>query len=72
MDMRVTDFSDPYMAVHVSSNFSLREANSAIDTSVVVMTGGKLNFDVNLKGKAYGYLEKIRIPWMRSLQEVPK
>ncbi len=58
MDMRVTDFSDPYMAVHVSSNFSLREANSAIDTSVVVMTGGKLNFDVNLKGKAYGYLEK--------------
>jgi len=58
MDMRVTDLTNPYMAVHVSSNFSLKEANDAIDTSVVLMTGGKLNFDVNFKGKAYGYLEK--------------
>ncbi len=58
MDMRVTDFTDPYMSVHISSNFSLREANPALDTSAVLFTGGKLNFDVNLKGKAYGYLEK--------------
>jgi len=58
MDMRVTDLTNPYMAVHISSNFSLREANNAIDTSVVLMTGGKLHFDVNFKGKAYGYLEK--------------
>ena len=58
MDMRVTNLADPYMAVHISSNFSLREANNAIDTSVVTMTGGKLHFDINFKGKAYGYLEK--------------
>ncbi len=58
MDMRVTDLTNPYMALHINSDVRMPETNSAIDTTTIIFTGGSLILDVNFKGKVYGYLEK--------------
>ncbi len=58
MDMRVTDLTDPYMAIHINSNVHLTEANAAIDTSIIIFTAGDLKLDIDFKGKLNGYIEK--------------